>query len=66
MDAGLNPNAASFVGISALYLQYREGGGRQRALADQVNECFERSMIGKSLPPGSVKLTAIVAYMGSD
>ena len=32
-------------------------------LADRVNECFERGMNGKPLPPDSVKLTAIVAYI---
>ncbi len=63
LDAGLNPNAASFVGISTLYPQYRERAGRQMTLADRINECFERSMNGKSLPPDSVKLTAIVAYI---
>src|SRR6185437_5787722 len=63
LDAGLHPNSASFVGISTLYPEYRERAGRQVTLADRVNECFERSMNGKSLPSDSVKLTAIVAYI---
>ena len=63
LDAGLNPNSASFVGISTLYPQYRERAGRQMTLADRINECFERSMNGKPLPPDSVKLTGIVAYI---
>lgn len=63
LDAGLNPNAASFVGIATLYPQYRQRAGRQMTLADRINECFERSMNGKPLPPDSVKLTAIVAYI---
>ncbi len=63
LDAGLNPNAAPFVGISTLYPQYRERAGRRMTLADRINECFERSMNGKSLPPNSVKLTGIVAYI---
>jgi thiosulfate dehydrogenase len=63
LDGGLNPNSASFVGISTLYPQYRERAGRQITLADQINECFERSLNGKPLPPDSVKLTAIVAYI---
>ncbi len=63
LDAGLNPNSASFVGIGMLYPQYRERAGRQMTLADQINECFKRSMNGKPLPPDSVKLTAIVAYI---
>lgn len=63
LDAGLNPNAASFVGISLLYPRYHERTGRQVSLADRINECFERNMNGKSLPPDSVKLTGIVAYI---
>jgi thiosulfate dehydrogenase len=63
LDAGLNPNAASFVGISLLYPRYHERAGRQVSLADRINECFERNMNGKSLPPDSVKLTGIVAYI---
>ena len=63
LDAGLNPNASSFVGISTLYPQYLERAGREVTLTDRINECFERSMNGKPLPPDSVKLTAIVAYI---
>lgn len=63
LDAGLNPNAASYVGISVLYPEYRPRAGRQMSLADRVNECFERSMNGRALPPDSSKLAAVVAYI---
>ena len=63
LDAGLNPNSASFVGLSRLYPQYRERVGRHMTLAGRINECFERSLNGKPLPHDSVKLTAIVAYI---
>jgi thiosulfate dehydrogenase len=63
LDAGLNPNSASFVGIATLYPHHSERAGRQMTLADRINECFERSLNGKRLPPDSVKLTAIVAYI---
>ncbi|TKS61172.1 MAG: cytochrome c [Nitrospira sp.] len=63
LDAGLNPNAASFVGISVLYPEYRARAGRQMSLADRINECFERSMNGRALPPDSSKLAAVVAYI---
>jgi thiosulfate dehydrogenase len=63
LDAGLNPNAASYVGISGLYPEYRARAARQMSLADRVNECFERSMNGRALPPDSSKLEAIVAYI---
>jgi thiosulfate dehydrogenase len=63
LDAGLNPNTASFVGISVLYPEYRARAGRKMSLTDRINECFERSMNGKALPPDSTKLAAIVAYI---
>ena len=63
LDAGLNPNAASFVGISRLYPEYRARADRQMSLADRVNECFERSLNGRALPSDSSKLAAVVAYI---
>ena len=63
LDAGLNPNAASFVGLSAVYPEYRSRADRTMTLADRINECFERSMNGKALPPDSSKLRAVVAYI---
>lgn len=63
LDAGLNPNAASFVGLSGLYPEYRARADRRMTLADRINECFERSLNGKPLPPDSSKLEAIVAYI---
>lgn len=63
LDAGMNPNTASFVGISRLYPEYRERADRSMTLADRINECFERSMNGKALPSDSSKLQAVVAYI---
>lgn len=63
LDAGINPNTASFVGISVLYPEYRARAGRKMTLVDRINECFERSMNGTALPPDSTKLAAIVAYI---
>ncbi len=63
LDAGLNPNAASFVGLSVVYPEYRARADRTMTLAERINECFERSMNGKALPPDSSKLQAVVAYI---
>ena len=63
LDAGLNPNAVSFVGLSAQYPEYRARTGRTITLADRINECFQRSVNGKTLPPDSSKLQAVVAYI---
>ncbi len=63
LDGGLNPNAASFVGLAAIYPEYRPRSARVNTLADRVNECFERSLNGRALPPDSSKLQAVVAYI---
>ena len=63
LDGGLNPNAASFVGLAAVYPEYRARNARVNTLADRVNECFERSLNGRRLPPDSSKLQAVVAYI---
>ena len=63
LDGGLNPNAASFVGLAAVYPEYRARNARMNTLADRVNECFERSLNGRALPPDSSKLQAVVAYI---
>ena len=63
LDGGLNPNAASFVGLSAVYPEYRPRSGKVNTLADRVNECMERSLNGRAFPADSSKLQAIVAYI---
>jgi thiosulfate dehydrogenase len=63
LDAGLNPNAASFVGLAAVYPEHRTRNARVNTLADRINECFERSLNGRALPPDSSKLQAVVAYI---
>ena len=63
LDGGLNPNAASFVGLASVYPLYRSRNAKVNTLADRINECFERSLNGRALPPDSSKLQAIVAYI---
>ncbi len=63
LDAGLNPNAASFVGLAVVYPEYRARSGRVVTLAERINECFERSLNGKALPAESSRLQAVVAYI---
>ncbi|CAE6760723.1 MAG: c-type cytochrome [Nitrospira sp.] len=63
LDAGLDPNSASYVGLSRAYPEYRARAGRVVTLADRINECFERNLNGKPIPQDSHKLQAIVAYI---
>ena len=59
LDVGLNSNAAPFVGLAALYPEYRPRSARMNTLADRVNECMERSLNGRAFPPDSSKLQAV-------
>ena len=63
LDAGLDPNSASYVGLSRAYPEYYARTGRVVTLADRINECFERNLNGKPIPQDSHKLQAIVAYI---
>jgi thiosulfate dehydrogenase len=63
LDAGLNPNAASFVGLSLVYPEYQQRVARTLTLADRINECFERGLNGRALPADSSKLRAVVSYI---
>jgi thiosulfate dehydrogenase len=63
LDAGLDPNSSSFVGLSRAYPEFRARTGRVVTLADRINECLERSLNGKPIPSDSHKLQAIVAYI---
>ncbi len=63
LDGGLNPSAASFVGLASVYPEYRSRNAKANTLADRINECFERSLNGQALPPDSYRLQAVVAYI---
>jgi len=63
LDAGLNPNAASFVGVSTLYPQHDPRTNRVMSLEDRINDCVERNMNGTPIPLESTRLSAVVAYI---
>lgn len=63
LDAGLDPNSASFVGLARVYPEYRARAGKVVTLAERINECVERNVNGKAIPQDSHKLQAIVAYI---
>lgn len=63
LDAGRRLGAAPFVGVTTLYPEYRARNDRVNTLGDRLNDCFERSMNGRPLAPGSQEQTALVAYI---
>lgn len=63
MQAGTVPYSMSYVGVSAVFPQYRAREDAQQTVADRVNGCMERSMAGKPLPPDSREMKAYLAYI---
>lgn len=63
LGAGRVPYAGPWVGITAVFPEYRSRSGRMNTLPERINDCFERSMNGKPLPEDSPEMNAILAYM---
>jgi thiosulfate dehydrogenase len=62
VSQGGKNGGVSLVGVAAVYPKYRE---RQHAAVDLVirtNDCFQRSMNGKALPPDSKEMIALITY----
>ena len=51
-----------WIGVHARYPQYRSRKAAVLTVEDRINECLERSLGGKPLPPGDERLRAIEAY----
>lgn len=63
LEAGTKRNAGPWVGVTAVYPEYRARAGRVITLEERINSCFERSMNGKAIPESSSEMKALVAYM---
>lgn len=63
LSGGTVAGAAPWIGIVGVFPEYRARSGEVSTLEDRINDCFERSLNGKKLPPNSRDMTAIVAYM---
>ena len=62
-EAGRTKNGVSLVGVGAAYPRYRERHRYSVNLVMRTNDCFERSMNGRPLPPDSKEMNAIVTYL---
>jgi len=63
LNGGKTPYAAPWVGIWGVFPEYRSRDAQVDALQDRINDCFQRSMNGKPLPPDSDEMRGILAYM---
>lgn len=63
LQGGTVAGAGPWVGLSAVFPEFRSRNARINTLEMRVNDCFERSMNGTALDPTSTEMAAIVAYI---
>lgn len=62
-DAGTKPYSMPWVGVTAVFPQYRAREDDLQSVEDRINGCMERSMAGTALPLDSAEMRAFSAYM---
>lgn len=62
LDDGRRANALPWVGLMARFPQYRARNARINTIEDRVNDCLERSLVGRALPTDDPAMRAIVSY----
>ena len=63
LNAGTKAFASPWVGLWGVFPEYRARNGKVNALQERVNDCFERSMNGKALPPESDEMHGVLSYI---
>jgi len=62
-ESGTLANAIPFVGVSAVFPQYRPREDDVSTVEERVNGCMQRSMNGRPLPYDSKEMKAYISYM---
>lgn len=63
LDAGTKPFGNNYSAVASTYPKFRERSGGMENIYKRVNDCFERSLNGRSLDTLSNEMQAIVAYI---
>jgi thiosulfate dehydrogenase len=63
LNAGTKPFGNNYGGVASTYPKFRERSGSLENIYKRVNDCFERSLNGKTLDTLSTEMQAIVAYI---
>jgi thiosulfate dehydrogenase len=63
LDGGRKPHAAPWVGLWAVFPEYRSRNAQVNSLQERINDCFRRSMNGKPLPMDSPEMAGALAYI---
>ncbi|MGE0397446.1 MAG: c-type cytochrome [Kofleriaceae bacterium] len=63
LGGGTVAGAGPWIGLPAVFPEYRARSGKADPLSRRINDCFERSMNGKALDPNGAEMAAILAYI---
>ena len=63
LDAGTKPFGNNYSAVASTYPKFRERSGSVENIAKRVNDCFERSLNGKTLDTSQKEMQAIIAYI---
>ncbi|RTL49309.1 MAG: c-type cytochrome [Sphingobacteriales bacterium] len=63
LAGGTVPYGNNFGKVYATYPQFRARNNGMQTIYDRVNDCFERSLNGKSMDSSTLEMHAIYAYM---
>jgi thiosulfate dehydrogenase len=63
LGAGTVALAGPFIGLWAVFPEYRTRGGNIDSLQERINDCFVRSMNGKALAWDSTEMNGILMYI---
>ncbi len=63
LQGGRVQYAAPWVGLWAVFPEYRSRNAQVNSLEERVNDCFRRSMNGKPLPYDSPEMVGILSYI---
>lgn len=63
LNSGTVPKTAPFVGLWGVFPEFNQRDGRVVTLSQRINDCFERSMNGRSISYTSDEMISMLAYM---
>jgi thiosulfate dehydrogenase len=63
LDAGTKPWGNNYGAVVSTYPKFRERSGSVESIEKRVNDCFERSLDGRSIANNSKEMKAILAYI---
>ena len=64
IDAGIKPYGNCFSAVASTYPVFRPRSGIKESVEFRINDCFQRSLNGRTIDSLSKEMRAMVAYLG--